>query len=217
MEQISNVYAVFQNNEKCKNKFQKIDVFRKYFTNLTIKYQILTPTNYLLQLLDECSPFIRYVYRFNTNDYELYSNIIEHITECNIDALQLKQKLIQNDDNNESENNENDENNDNKSENEANEKPSEPLTLKELLMTTKVSDEQMSTLDIITGFEIIENNHKLIVIEGRKDGNSMINLLNKIPIEQNENRYFLINNNIYFQHRLYSKFHCKMYKLKLNK
>ena len=62
MEQTQCVFAKFPIKVKDKN-CKQIDFYQKYCTNLTIKYQILAQKRYLLQLLDESSPFIRIIYR----------------------------------------------------------------------------------------------------------------------------------------------------------
>eukprot|EP01083_Nonionella_stella_P301036 1030776_1 len=155
MEQTQSVYSVFQANHK-----HKIDIFRQHCTSLTIKYQILASAQYLLELLDAQSPFIRCVYRIHSSDC-LYSKIISHIKDANRTALQGKQEA---------------------------------------------SDEEKSLLDIITGFQIIQNDERCVVIEGQKEGNAMKQLFDKIPNQKNEKRYVLNDSNICFEHRLYSQF-----------
>ena len=214
-EQTQPCYSIFQNDDKCKSNFQRMDAYRKHFTNLTVRYQLLAPTKHLLSLLDGSSLFVRAVYRLHCSDFDSYSNIMQYVTDCNVDELQLQQieeqivdEPAKNDADKSAENEA-----DTVEETESAKQPIPELLSKEqLLQNAEVSDDQMSSLDLLTGFEIIQNDHRLIVIEGKRDGPRMQGLFDKTLTEQ---RHFLIDPSIHFQHRLYSEFH-HIYKLKLN-
>ena len=76
----------------------------------------------------------------------------------------------------------------------------------EQLQEYKFSDKQMNSLDIITGIMILDYKSVTIIVEGKHNGTSIHELYNKIPKVFDENRQFLINENVKFKERLYPKY-----------
>ena len=86
------------------------------------------------------------------------------------------------------------------------------------LTTYKLSEEQMadSSLDLLTGFHLIDSDRRLIVVEGLKVGSmSIIDQIAAELIGTSSERRILINFDIEYEHRLYSSFGVDLKPIKL--